>query len=251
MSVVVHGKHPAYGDFLSYGLNVAAAQKLDDWAQTVLPVVRDTLEEGWESAWLNSPDLRFWIGADVLGLPLFGVWRASQDKVRRLYPLMFGITGWVTSPPVQTAHDSSPFEAIEHHLVQAENLDPKNGGVQALINGFELPGITGLPFEDGQNGTLWGRRDDGALSRLLSDAQDIDADSAQFGRSHWWHPATDNHNAGWLAVNGLPDSATLIWLLTGRARVGPKVDLEINPEARRSTDTATALETPSTGRGRQ
>ena len=233
MSVVVHGKHPAYGDFLSYGFETTAAKKLDDWGQAVLPAVRDTLGEGWESAWLNAPDLRFWIGADVLGTPLFGVWRASHDKVRRLYPFMFGLTGWVTLPPVHTAHDSSPFEVIERHLTQVEGIDPKNSGVQALIQDFELPEITGSPFQAGQNGTLWGRRDDGALSRLLLDAQDVDADSAQFGRSHWWHPATDTHDAGWLAVNGLPNSATLVWLLTGRTRAVSKID----PEVHYGTDT--------------
>jgi type VI secretion system protein ImpM len=228
MSVVVHGKHPSYGDFLSYGLEKTAAKKLDDWGQTVLPLVRDTLGEEWESAWLNAPDLRFWIGADVLGMPLFGVWRASHDKVRRLYPFLFGLKGWVTSPPVRTAHDSIPFEVIERHLTQLEGIDPKNSGVQALIKDFELPEMTGSPFQARQNGTLWGRRDDVALSRLLLDAQDIDADSAQFGRSHWWHPATDTHDAGWLAVNGLPNSATLVWLLTGWTRAVPKIDPEVH-----------------------
>lgn len=226
MTVVVHGKHPAYGDFLTLGLDATAQQKLDDWAQSALPKVRQTLADDWENAWSQAPDLRFWLGPDVLGVPLFGIWRTSRDKVGRHYPFIFGFTGWITSPPVHSDHDPSPFEALSDYLGLLDTIEPEKGGVQSLIKDFIPPEIVGAQFETGQNGTLWGRRNDGNIDRMLQDAQSVDAQSAQYGRSHWWHSEHPLHDAGWLAVNGLPDPATLIWLLTGRVRTSPQGDLE-------------------------
>ncbi|MEM6371305.1 MAG: type VI secretion system-associated protein TagF [Pseudomonadota bacterium] len=222
MTVVLYGKHPGFGDFLSSGLERSAVQTLEAWVQAVMPATRDLLGEAWEAAWAAAPDLRFWIGPDVLGVPLCGVWRASCDKVGRRYPLMLGLTGDVTPPPVHAAHDPAPYVTLADHLdTMADTTAGQGagqGGVQGLIAGCDPAPVQGTPYDAGQAGMLWGMRGDDDLGRLFADAAEADAYCAQYARSHWWHEGTPGREAGWLSVNGLPDADALRWLLAERVR---------------------------------
>ncbi|PJI84228.1 type VI secretion system ImpM family protein [Yoonia maricola] len=218
MNLVIYGKHPAFGDFLAHGLEHQILHRFDVWLEGVLPVLRKDLAENWEAAWAAAPPLYFWLGPDVLGAPLFGLFMPSHDKVGRRFPLIFGLTGVVTSPPVHQGYDDTAYRALEAHV--AAFTVPKDGtrGAQTLTAGFEIPQVQGVPFEAGQDGTIWGHREDGDLGKLFQDALTQDADKAQLHRSHWWHAALPNRSAGWLATNGLPDLAALSWLLCGRER---------------------------------
>ncbi|MFL4472332.1 type VI secretion system-associated protein TagF [Tateyamaria armeniaca] len=187
MSVVLYGKHPGFGDFLSWGMERDVRSRLEAWVQDVMPGARDLLGAHWDTVWDTAPDLRFWIGPDVLGVPLCGVWRASSDKVGRRYPLMLGLTGSVTPPPVHTSHDASPYVALAAHLDQIEDQTAGQGGVEGLVTGYDAPPAAGTPYDAEQAGMLWGMRGDDDLARLFADAAEADAYCAQYGRSHWWH----------------------------------------------------------------
>jgi len=218
VSVVLYGKHPGFGDFLSWGIERGVRERLEAWVQQVMPATRDLLGAGWADVWDTAPDLRFWIGPDVLGAPLCGVWRASTDKVGRRYPLMLGLTGAVTPPPVHGAHDPAPFRALEAHLEHIAGQTAGQGGVQDLVASFDAPPASGTPYDAAQAGMLWGMRGDDDLARLFADAAEADAYCAQYARSHWWHEGTAAREAGWLSVNGLPDAEALRWLLADRLR---------------------------------
>ncbi len=222
MSMVIYGKHPAFGDFLAYGMDHGILHKLDKWLEGVLPALKNDLGDQWEAAWAAGPPLYFWLGPDILGAPLMGLFTPSQDKVGRRFPLVLGLTDVVTPPPLHKAHDAAPYLALSAHL-QAFEV-PKSGtrGAATLSEGFEAPTLRGTAFEKGQDGTLWAHRDDGDLSKLFDDAKQADADKAQLGRSHWWHAELKHRHAGWLATNGLPDMAGLRWLLTDRIKTDDK-----------------------------
>jgi len=224
MSVVLYGKHPGFGDFLSLGLERAVHERLEAWVQEVMPQARDLLGDAWDQVWETAPDLRFWIGPDLLGVPLCGVWRASQDRVGRRYPLMIGLTGPVTPPPVHPAHDAAPYVALAARLAQVAGQTAGQGGAGGLVAGFDLPPVTGTPYDAAQAGMLWGMRGDDDLARLFRDAVDADAYCAQYARSHWWHEGVPQREAGWLSVNGLPDARALRWLLAERVRAGDETD---------------------------
>ena len=217
-TVVIYGKHPAYGDFLAHGMDHALLSHFDTWLEGILPTLKKELGEHWEASWAAAPPLNFWIGPDIIGAPLMGIFLPSQDKVGRRFPLMFGLTGIVTPPPLHPAHDESPYHALALHIAQFEI--PKDGtrGVSTILDGFEVPALQGVVFEPGQDGTIWGHRDDGDLRRLFSDAYTTDSQKAQLSRSHWWHAGLPNRTAGWLGSNGLPDLTAMRWLLTERAR---------------------------------
>ena len=230
MSVVLYGKHPGFGDFLSWGMERAVHDQLEAWVQDVMPQARELLGAAWEGGWDTAPDLRFWIGPDVLGAPLCGLWRASADRVGRRYPLMLGLTGGVAPPPVHTAHDPTPYLELAIQLDRMEGQTAGQGGVQGLIAGFEPTPLNGTPYDAAQAGMLWGMRGDDDLSRLFADAGEADAYCAQYGRSHWWHEGTPAREAGWLSVNGLPDAQALRWLLSERVRANETTDAEASQQ---------------------
>ena len=218
MSAVIYGKHPAFGDFLAHGLPHEVFVVLDRWLEEVLPVLKQGLGEEWEVAWRNAPVLRFWIGPEVLKAPLMGLFIASQDKVGRRYPLIFGLTGVVVPPPVHRAHDDAPYDALWRHVSDFRMPETGPRGAETLLAGFDVPDPAGAAWQAGQDTTLWAQRADGALARLLADARAADAQQAQLARSHWWQGADATHEAGWLGAAGLPDADSLRWLITGRQR---------------------------------
>lgn len=217
-TVVVYGKHPAYGDFLAHGMDHDLLSWFDNWLEGILPPLKEGLGDQWEAAWAAAPPINFWLGPDVIGAPLMGLFLPSQDKVGRRFPLIFGLTGVVTPPPLHPAHDEGPYRALSAHIAHFQV--PKEGtrGVTTLIEGFQPPALQGIAFETGQDGALWGHRDDGDLPRLFADALTADADKAQLARSHWWHEALPTRSSGWLGANGLPDLTGMRWLLTERIR---------------------------------
>lgn len=217
-TTVVYGKHPAYGDFLAHGMEHDFLSHFDKWLEGILPHLKKGLGDAWEAAWASAPPLSFWIGPDVIGAPLMGLFLPSQDKVGRRFPLIFGLTGVVTPPPLHPAHDEGPYRALATHISQFQVPNDGTRGVATLIEGFQPPALQGVEFEPGQDGALWGHRDDGDLPRLFADALSADADKAQLARTHWWHEALPTRSAGWLGANGLPDLTGMRWLLTERGR---------------------------------
>ena len=229
VSAVIYGKHPAYGDFLAHGLPHEQMAFFDRWLETVLPELKSGLAENWEACWRAAPMLRFWMGPDIFGAPFVGVFIASRDKVGRRYPLLFGLTGVVSPPPVHPGHDESPYNALLAHLSAFDTPEGGAKGVERLLDGLTLPELRGAPFEPDQDGVLWASRKDGNLAQLFSDARSADGDKAQLGRSHWWHHDEEYRSAGWLAVNGLPDVAAMRWLLTDRVKT-PEPEVAAEPE---------------------
>ncbi|MEP5630785.1 MAG: type VI secretion system-associated protein TagF [Tateyamaria sp.] len=218
MSAVLYGKHPGFGDFLSLGLERGAQDGIETWLQKVLPATRVMLGAAWEDSWDMAPDLRFWIGPDILDMPLCGIWRASRDRVGRRYPLMLGLGGVVTPPPVHGVHDAATYVALSAHLDAIADRTAEQGDAQGLIEEADLPPVSGTPYDADTKGMLWGTRKDDDLDHLFRDAIEADAFYAQYGRSHWWQPGTIRHEAGWLSINGLPDAEAMCWLLTSRVR---------------------------------
>jgi type VI secretion system protein ImpM len=224
MGIIVYGKHPAFGDFLSYGLEQGPLTRLEAWVQPTLQQVRSDVGEHWGEAWDAAPPLRVWIGPDVLGVPLAAVWVPSWDKVGRRYPLIVGVAGHDTAPPIAPDHDEMFYEAMEAELRALEHEALGRGGVRTLIEGIAVPPINGRVPQTPLSGMLWGQRADGDLRRLMQDAHDADATRAQYGRSHWWYPARRSRDAGWLAVNGLPGADALRWLLAEDAAPPDETD---------------------------
>ena len=230
MNAVIFGKFPGFGDFLAHGLSPAGARALEGWLESVLPDVKENFGDNWPAIWDSAPVLRFWIGPSILDMPLMGLFVPSRDKVGRRYPFIFGLSEIVTPPPLHVAHDEAVYDYLWSFVSGIQLPDDPLGGARALLDGFVPPKLVGVPWQTGQDGTLWGSRDDGDLPRLFREANQTDADKAQMLRSHWWHGDKPVRSAGWLAANGLPDAGAMQWLLADRVKA-PEKQVPITDES--------------------
>lgn len=214
VSVVMYGKHPAFGDFLNLGLPPEALAVLDAWLDRVLPELCQRLGPNWQTVWDAADPICFWIGPSLLGVPLTGIFITSADKVGRRFPFILGLGGKMTPLPVDSSFESAPYGALKSHIAgfQMPENDHRDG--RALLAGFEVPDIEASAWQSDSGGTLWAQRRDGDLQRLMADARSHDAVQAQFTRSHWWRETIETQDTGWLGCNGLPDAAAFEWLLT-------------------------------------
>lgn len=215
----VMGKHPGFGDFVQSGLDKPVHEALEGWLNAALSQLKaQTEEEGnWSHWWDATQSLRFWIGRDVLGVPLAGVLRPSRDKVGRLYPLLLVAQNVALPPPGEGDEtEQLPWEQLEAHL---DAVAPGNGAA-SLLDGLTLD----LPAEDaaarGLGHTIWAHHPEGDLQALLRAAARADVARAALRRSYWWAAGTQTHLPVWLGCDGLPDAGALGWLLAGQIRIG-------------------------------
>lgn len=209
-NIGVMGKHPAYGDFLRWGLSDPVVDGLTRWTDAVLPPLRDQMGEGWADFWDNSQTLRFWIGRGVLGRTLCGVYQPNRDRVGRRYPLLILCEGAKVPSPMGEV-DQGPWEAIETHMARMQ----EGQGAKALLEGLTLGLSAENAHEAAEGPTLWAHHPEGNLGALLRSAEGVDAARAQILRSYWWSPGDEGRAPVWLGCPALPEPAGLGWLLSG------------------------------------
>ncbi|MGR3436163.1 MAG: type VI secretion system-associated protein TagF [Shimia sp.] len=248
--MVVYGKHPDMGDFLSHGLDDVRETTLSRWLDGVRDAVKTRAGDAWETTWDLAPPLRFWIGGAILDVPMAGVLAASRDRIGRRYPLIAAFAGHVVPCPMEEGFDPALYEAIWDRLGFADPrdgsepfaaaLDPWRPGPDAAEPSGPAAARAwpGTPWRPGGVAQVIAYREDGLLDPMFEESFADDLRHAQQGRSHWWHPALPDRDVGWLATGGLPDADQIWWLLTGRARLpAPEEDgLPPGPDDRRGTE---------------
>ena len=206
----VFGKHPAHGDFLSFGVDRLIEQGLTRWLDATLSTVRTRCGGDWAPFWDAAIATRFWIGQAVIGQTLAGVLFPSRDAVGRRYPLIVAVAGSPVPPPV-IEPDQTLWDTLQ-------NL-PDGGDVRGWMAGAH-EALARCPWVAGDEtmalAELWARRGDGDAEALLRDAERMDHAHAALSRSYWWQRGgTPGAAASWLGCQGLPDAAALAWCLQG------------------------------------
>lgn len=215
------GKHPAFGDFLSARVLYEVETALTAWIDRSLTALRAELQKDWAEFWRHGQVLRFWIGREVFGQSVLGIYRPWHDKVGREYPLLLVVQGArVVFPGYGGAVDQTPWEALENHLA---NTRAATGGGAALLEGLEIDLPPETDAERLQGKTIWAHQTDGDLTALLRQAAQADPARAALGRSYWWSPGDSYRTAVWLGCDGLPDPRALGWLLAGTRKTGGAV----------------------------
>ncbi|MBP0484976.1 type VI secretion system-associated protein TagF [Sagittula sp. M10.9X] len=212
------GKHPGFGDFVQAGLSKDVHDALMRWLDKTLSRVQEDAGSDWKGWWAEAQSLRFWIGRDVLGVPLAGILQPSRDKVGRVYPLILAAENvHLAVPGDGGATDQTPWEALETHVPR---MQPGQGAA-SLLDGLtlELPAETEAERSLGH--CLWAHHPEGDLEALLRAAGRADLSRAALRRSYWWAPGDANRLPVWLGCHGLPDAGALGWLLAGQPRIEP------------------------------
>ncbi|WP_448207302.1 type VI secretion system-associated protein TagF [Azospirillum sp. sgz302134] len=86
-AVGFHGKVPARGDFVGYGLPRGVLLPWDAWLSAMLDSALRHLGTSWAGLFLQAPVWRFALSAGLCGdAPLAGILMPSADRVGRHYP---------------------------------------------------------------------------------------------------------------------------------------------------------------------
>ena len=115
----LYGKLPTKRDFIAIGATRDFLDQWEPWLQGGVSASQTILKDRWQSAFLRAPIWRFWLGADLCGVPVIGAFMPSLDKVGRYFPLTlfaFADHGATISPPEINSQDDW-FKAAEEFLI--------------------------------------------------------------------------------------------------------------------------------------
>src|ERR1043165_8077152 len=120
------GKLTAKRDFIALFAPRAFLDAWEPWMQSGIAASRDLLGSDWQQAFLYAPMWRFWLGSDICGATVAGVFMPSVDGVGRYYPLtlfVYGDPGVAIMPPDIDAQNDW-FHAAENYLLTTLDKDP-------------------------------------------------------------------------------------------------------------------------------
>ena len=203
----LHGKHPAFGDFVAAGLPQALDEALARWLQETLGAWRAGAGGDWQAVFDAAPRVSFWIGGALLGgTALRGVWQPSRDRSGRRYPLLLAQCGGaVPLADPQAGFDETAATALAE-LGSATGFEPRDIA-ERLGRTLPPPPPAGPGWP-----TFWAlnaRRD---AATLLQEIAAQDHAHAAACRSYWWFGA-GTEGAGVLACQSWPGPAELDWLI--------------------------------------
>lgn len=211
------GKHPGFGDFISHGFGAVYTAWFESWLGEVLPQVRSDLGASWEAIYDRAPDLRFWIGAQLIeGAtgPAYGAVRASRDRVGRRYPLIAGAVGSNIYPPVLET-EQAPYEALSAAFDALPEAPESAETIAAEMRGAVGELALGEPFGDGA--PLFAANPDPDPAGLWAVASTIDHLRAASARAYFWTKGDGARAATVYSAAAMPDARVLAWLWEGNA----------------------------------
>ncbi len=216
-----YGKLPARGDFLSRGLPREFTDAWDEWLQSSMLEIRETLGDGWLEAYLTSPLWRFLIAPGVVSPDTWvGVFMPSVDKVGRYFPMT--IARELTEPvhPLLVADACETwFAAVEDSLLTA--LDDEALDVDAFESGLEAiplpvpeqPAFLSAPAVD--QGTRLALDPDASTARMLL-ALSVNSLDSLLPCCLWWGHGSEQVAPSLMLTRGLPEGGQFTAMINGQ-----------------------------------
>lgn len=211
------GKHPGFGDFIGQGLEPPLRAALDRWLEGALAQAAAQSGEAWAQLWDTSPGFAFWIGGQVLaesgGLALRGVLIPSRDKVGRRWPFLLVQAPGPCDPPVLAGEDGFAQAAFAAGQVALAARPETPADLLPLLAGQPegLPEGAGFAVPP----TLWAANPSLPAGSLWADLAGHDHRRAAQTACYLWAEPLPGRAGVVVSLTGLPDGATLAWLLAG------------------------------------
>ena len=118
------GKIPALGDFLRMDLSAGFVQPWDEWLQTGIIDVKESLGERWTETYMSAPIWRFTLPQGVAGpQAMSGILMASVDRVGRQYPLTLAAPHGTQNTAQIHFANTTTFERLEDIALRALDDD--------------------------------------------------------------------------------------------------------------------------------
>ena len=217
------GKLAAKRDFIALFAPRAFLDTWEPWMQSGIAASRNVLKGEWQQAFLAAPIWRFWLGADICGATVAGVFMPSLDGVGRYYPLtLFAFTdpGLAIKPPdIDAQHDW--FHAAEDYLLTTLDKDVSFEQTSSALDQFPPPATVTPSAATGEmtniaDGTLAAHATDSTLPELFADLRAANFASVYSAASFWWTIGGGDYQPLALCCRKMPDPFLFACMLTGR-----------------------------------
>ena len=191
--------------------------------QSGIAASRDRLGGGWQQAFLSAPIWRFWLGSDICGATVAGVFMPSLDGVGRYYPLTlfaYADPGVAITPPDIDAQNDW-FHAAEDYLLTTLDKDTSFEQTSSTLDQFPPPAAVAVASSASEmvriaDGTLAAHATDSTLAELFGKLRESNFPSVYSGASFWWTIGGGDYQPLALCCRRMPDPFLFASMLTGR-----------------------------------
>lgn len=221
MACGLFGKLISKRDFIAVNTPKDFLLPWEAWMQGGLSASKNTLEGAWLAAYLAGPLWRFWLGGDVVGSAVKGVFMPSMDGVGRHYPLtVFAAAeaGKAFPAPFEGA-DTAWYEAAEDFLLATidhpEDYDAVLAKLAELEIGETVTAQTAADVLDQHGAQILAAAEDAdVLASLVAlDAERLRREAR--GRSYFWTVGGPDFRPTAITASGLPSPHIMSPMLTG------------------------------------
>jgi type VI secretion system protein ImpM len=215
------GKLPAKRDFIAVNAPREFLSPWEEWLQGGMTAAKLNLDRRWLPAYLKAPLWRFWLGPEICGIPVAGVFMSSADGVGRHFPLSVfccGGRGERFAGPLDPQMRMWGHEA-EEFLLDALEPELDFDSYLARLNLLPLPAREPAPEAHARFATPYGAHVipaeadegvDGAFETLLKE----EARRRHAVASYWWTVGGDGFPPVAASASGFPDRNILGLMLT-------------------------------------
>jgi type VI secretion system protein ImpM len=221
MQCSLFGKLPARRDFIALGAPREFLDAWEPWLQSAISSSRHELGKNWQSAFLQAPIWRFWLGSDICGRNVVGAFMSSLDGIGRYFPLtLFACADDNAAiPPPELDSQDDWFDAAEELLLSTLDHDATFESISARVekwsaphqeNGTEPPPLALMTATEGRN-----------FSETFVSIRMRDHHGIYAGSTFWWTVGGDAFPPVALRSKRMPDPYLFSAMLTGEFATSP------------------------------
>ncbi|GJD47751.1 hypothetical protein OPKNFCMD_0461 [Methylobacterium crusticola] len=218
----LYGKLPAKRDFVATGAPREFLAVWEPWVQGGVAASRLSLGAQWQSAFLQAPIWRFWLGRDLCGATTLGALMPSVDGVGRYFPLALfarAEPGESPAPPEIDAQDAW-MAALEEILLSALAPETSLEQVTASLEALGPPASPAPAAHEGvarlvPAGWTSAFSEEEGAAPALGRLRQADLGRACAASSFWWTLGGGDFAPRALVTPGLPANALFSAMLTG------------------------------------
>jgi type VI secretion system protein ImpM len=223
------GKLSAKRDFIALATPRSFLEVWEPWVQACIAASQHQLGREWQQAFLTAPLWRFWLGADLSGATVLGVFMPSVDGIGRYYPLtLLAVADPALSiPPPDLDPQDQWFARAEEFLLSTLERSKSFEEIAARLDDMPVPHVE--PTVSSAKGLLsFGDKTVGAMTAgstfrnaLTALRQSNHGTSA--AASFFWTEGGGEFPPMALSARGLPDAFNYSVMLTGKLS-GPMIE---------------------------
>jgi type VI secretion system protein ImpM len=218
----LYGKLPTKRDFIAIGATRDFLDQWEPWLQSSVSASQAMLKDRWQDAFLKAPIWRFWLGADLCGVPVIGAFMSSLDKVGRYFPLtLFACADHgATIPPPEIDSRDDWFKAAEDFLILTLDHEKTFESAVQDLNELAMPFETApaLPpdvFMD-RNATASIKSGERPFTDIFASLRQTDPGKIYSGTTFWWTVGGEDFAPMAFCVKRMPDPFLFAGMLTGQ-----------------------------------